>query len=34
MRREIIEHLRKGGDGLCPTASAAIEKLAADPSAS
>ena len=34
MRREIIEHLRKGGDGLCPTASAAIEKLAADPTAS
>ncbi|HEU4593311.1 MAG TPA: formate dehydrogenase subunit delta [Steroidobacteraceae bacterium] len=29
MKREIIEHLRKGGAGLAPTARAAIEKLAA-----
>jgi formate dehydrogenase subunit delta len=29
MRRAIIEHVReKGGDGLTPTARAAIEKLA------
>jgi formate dehydrogenase subunit delta len=28
MKREIVEHLRKGGTGLVPTARAAIEKLA------
>lgn len=28
MRRAIIEHLKKGGDGLTPTARSAIEKLA------
>jgi len=27
MRGAIIEHLRKGGDGLTPTARSAIEKL-------
>jgi formate dehydrogenase subunit delta len=33
MRREIIEHVRKGGDGLTATARAAVEKLTADTSA-
>jgi len=28
MRRAIIEHLQKGGEGLSPTARSAIEKLA------
>ena len=29
MRREIIAHLQKGGDGLVPTARDAVSKLAA-----
>ena len=28
MRRAIIEHAKKGGEGLSPTARSAIEKLA------
>lgn len=28
MRRAIIEHVEKGGDGLTPTARSAIQKLA------
>lgn len=28
MRRAIIEHLNKGGEGLSPTARSAIERLA------
>ena len=29
MRRAIIEHLQKGGEGLSPTARGAVEKLVA-----
>jgi formate dehydrogenase subunit delta len=28
MRRAIVEHLQKGGEGLSPTARSAVEKLA------
>lgn len=34
MRREIIEHVSKGGGGLTATASAAVEKLGAEAPAS
>lgn len=34
MRREIIEHVRKGGGGLTATACAAVEKLGAEASVS
>ena len=27
MRREIVEHVQRGGEGLCATARAAVEKL-------
>jgi len=31
MRKQIVEHLAAGGDGLVPTARAAVELIAADP---